>query len=187
MQVVCHEGSHALLCQYFRVPVREMGVGLLLYFLPVAYVDRTDAYRLRSRWQRAMIALAGPASDLVWTGIYGVLVLQLSGGLLLETAHALLFFNLFLLVVNLNPILPTDGYAALEAAAGELNFRARAMAYLAHRISFTPLSSSLQGISTSRVLAYLAFVGVYLAYVALLLLSFGSALIRGILATLGRL
>jgi putative peptide zinc metalloprotease protein len=66
---VAHELAHALTASYFGVKVREFGVGLLYYMIPVAYTDRTDSYRLTSVHSRAAIALAGPAFDLCAAGL----------------------------------------------------------------------------------------------------------------------
>ena len=71
IHTIFHELSHALVGSYYGVKTREIGVALLYYFLPVAYTDRTDAYRLRSFHSRAAIALAGPMLDLYGMGICG--------------------------------------------------------------------------------------------------------------------
>lgn len=180
LQVVCHETAHALVCEYLGAPVREAGVALLFYFMPVAYVDRTDAYRLRSRWARAAIALAGPASDLLWTGAYSTLLL-LTGS---PVAHLLAFFNLFIFVFNLNPLLPTDGWSALEALAGGLNFRQRAMGYLLHRVTGVEMPSSLRGVSRGQAAAYLGFAILFLCYVALLLVATGANIVYAVTSLL---
>ena len=63
LQILIHETLHAVVAQYLRRPVRGLGVALLFYFMPLAYVDRTDAYRHRGRPGRVMLAVAGPLSD----------------------------------------------------------------------------------------------------------------------------
>ena len=44
------------------------------------------------------------------------------------TAHLVLAVQVVLVLSNLNPLLPTDGYHAFEAGVGSLNFRRRAFA-----------------------------------------------------------
>ncbi|WP_051471143.1 M50 family metallopeptidase [Patulibacter minatonensis] len=156
-QITTHELAHAFACERRGVPVREAGIGLMLGVIPVAYVDRTDAYRVRSRKGRAAIALAGPANDLLWTGACAAVVLTTSG-IVAETATLVLFFQLALLAANLNLILPTDGYHAIEAMAGEMNFRGRATSYVVHRVLRQPLPSTLQAVSRRRRAAYVSFV-----------------------------
>jgi putative peptide zinc metalloprotease protein len=156
-QITTHELAHAFACERRGVPVREAGIGLMLGVIPVAYVDRTDAYRVRSRKGRAAIALAGPANDLLWAGATGAVIL-LADGAVAETATLVLFFQLALLAANLNLILPTDGYHAIEAMAGEMNFRGRATSYVVHRLLRQPLPSTLQTVGRRRRAAYVSFV-----------------------------
>ncbi|NUR91568.1 MAG: hypothetical protein HOY71_46480, partial [Nonomuraea sp.] len=105
LSVFLHESAHALVAQVLRVPVRGLGVALLFYFLPLAFVDRTDAYRLRGRGGRVTLALAGVMSDGWLTGINAVVALN-STGFVQHTSLFLLGFQLVGLIINLNPLLP---------------------------------------------------------------------------------
>ncbi|MBT2445592.1 PqqD family peptide modification chaperone [Streptomyces sp. ISL-43] len=163
LQIAVHELGHALVCQYLRVPVREAGITLMLYVMPVAYVDRTDAYRVRSRAPRVLIALAGPMSDAVWAGVAGLLLLTADGPVH-DVAGALLQLQLLLMLVNLNPLLPSDGYHALESTMGSVNVRGRSFAYLAHLVTRTPLPSNLAATGRAKRFGYLAFGTLCLAY-----------------------
>ncbi|GII03191.1 hypothetical protein Pta02_51990 [Planobispora takensis] len=165
LQVVVHEAAHALVCQYLRAPIREAGVGLMLYFMPVAYVDRTDAYRIRSRGGRVMIALAGPFSDQIWYGVTGVVALTV-GGQVGDIAYVLLVLQTLLTVVNLNPLLPSDGYHAIAAATGAVNLRGRAFAYLAHVVLRSPLPSSMHALTGWKRAGYLLFGALCFLYAA---------------------
>ncbi|MCX4731498.1 PqqD family peptide modification chaperone [Streptomyces sp. NBC_01363] len=156
LQIAVHELSHALVCQTLRVPVREAGITLMLYVMPVAYVDRTDAYRVRGRAPRALIALAGPMSDAIWAGITGVVLLD-SSGAVHDIAGALLQLQLLLMIVNLNPLLPSDGYHALESAMGAVNIRGRSFAYLVHLVTKAPLPSHLLASSRPKRVGYCVF------------------------------
>lgn len=172
--ITCHEFAHALTAQVVGVPIREMGVGLLYYFMPVAYVDHTDSYRVRSRLHRAAISLAGPVNDLLFAGL-SALVVWFGSGAAQTTAMLLLFFQLSLVIGNLNPLLPTDGYKSLEAAFGQINLRNRAFTYLYHRLTGKPLPSSLAYLKPGQARFYLiygAVSGLYIAFVAYLI--FGS-------------
>ncbi|WP_189246788.1 PqqD family peptide modification chaperone [Streptosporangium pseudovulgare] len=165
VQIICHETAHALACQYLRAPIREAGVGLMLYFMPVAYVDRTDAYRIRSRGGRVMIALAGPFSDQLWFGVTGVIALT-APGQAGDIAYVLLVLQGMLTLVNLNPLLPSDGYHAVTAAVGAVNLRGRAFAYLTHVVLRGPLPSGMRALGAWRKAGYLLFGGLCLAYAA---------------------
>jgi putative peptide zinc metalloprotease protein len=169
-QVVTHEGSHALVSQLFGVPAREAGVALLYGFMPVAYVDRTDAYRLRGRLPRAAIALAGPANDLLWAGATAAIALT-QHGVVGASAQMLVWFQLGSLVAVLNPFLPTDGYRAVESLAGQLNFRGRTIAFLAHRLAGRDAPAHLRVSTRRQRLSYVVFAAGCVAYALLALVG----------------
>lgn len=165
-QTAIHELSHAVACRYYGIPVREIGVGLLFYFIPAAYVDRTDAYRLPSRRARVLIALAGVCVDILWLGGYAILAEHV-GGQLQQVCILLLWLQVAALVGNLNPLLPTDGYDALEAGLGAVNLRARAFTSLRCLVLRQPLPSWLATRSRPQRARYLLFGLVCLSYAAL--------------------
>ncbi|GAB1641471.1 PqqD family peptide modification chaperone [Krasilnikovia sp. MM14-A1259] len=165
-QIAVHEVGHAIVCQYLGVPVREAGITLMLFVMPVAYVDRTDAYRIRSRGSRTLIALAGPLSDVLWAGATSLVILT-THGVAAHIATQLLQMQVLLMIVNLNPLLPSDGYHALESAFGAINLRGRAFSYLAHLVSRSELPSYLRILGRVRRFGYLAFGVVCLSYGAL--------------------
>jgi putative peptide zinc metalloprotease protein len=149
-QIAFHELSHALVCQYLRAPVREAGVGLMLYVMPVGYVDRTDAYRVRDRKSRAFIALAGPVNDQLWFGVTGIIAITQQGTELGHLAFTYLIFQAFLTLMNFNPVAPSDGYHMVSALSGAINFRGQALSYLTHLVLRLPLTPELERIPTSR-------------------------------------
>ena len=55
---VIHETGHAVAARYHGVQVGKIGI-LFFFMAPLAYVDVTDAWKLKSRWSRVQIALAG--------------------------------------------------------------------------------------------------------------------------------
>lgn len=179
-QITAHELSHAVACRYYGVRVREIGVGLLFYVVPAAYVDRTDAYRLSGRSARVVISLAGVALDVLWIGGYAALSAYGSGQVA-QVAGILMWVQLAFLFGNLNPLLPTDGYHALEAAFATLNLRSRAFAALRCAVLREPRPSWLAARSTARRIGYQVFGIVCLAYAALIVLLVvrGFALLIG--------
>jgi putative peptide zinc metalloprotease protein len=167
VQAAVHESAHATVCQALGVPVREAGVKLFLLLIPLTFVDRTDAYRVRSRSGRAALALAGPLIDLTAAGLTSTLIL--ADPVRFGELRWLLGMQLFLACNNLNPLLPvTDGHHALEAALGEINLRHRAFTYLARVLFRIPLSSAHRATSAGRRGMYLIYgliSGVYVAVV----------------------
>lgn len=167
LQTVVHEMWHAVVCALHGIAPRELGIAFWYGFMPIAYVDRTDSYRLRGRGGRIAICLAGPVQDLGWVSIYTTLALTV-GGIVGQTAHVAVVFALYLVLFNMNPLLPTDGQQAVEAAMGEVNYRGRAMAYFAHLALRVPLPSYLTGVSRSRRYGYLGYGAVCAAYLAIM-------------------
>lgn len=164
VQVVGHELAHALVCQVLRVPVRAAGVGLLMWCVPVAYVDRTDAYRLRTRTGPVAIALAGVCSDGIAIGI-AALTATAGGGPAAQVAPVLLVLQLAMLAVNLNPLLPGDGVTALQSAFGPVDHRGRALLLLRSAVLRRPLPPTLARLPGSRRIGYLAYAVACAAYV----------------------
>ncbi len=167
LHLVLHEMSHTLVSSYYGVRVRELGIALLYYIFPVAYTDRTDAYRLRDPRQRIRISLAGPAFDISGASISGLLALTTTGWLS-ATAHALSLIQLLTFFSNLNPLMPSDGYHALEAAFGELNFRQRTFFLLWHCITLRPLPAYLRDIAPRQKWFYLCYALLMLGYILML-------------------
>ncbi|WP_370948444.1 hypothetical protein AB5J62_12880 [Amycolatopsis sp. cg5] len=167
-QTLLHETSHGVLCRYYAVPAREVGVALWFYVMPIGYVDRSDAVRLEKRWPRIAILLAGPAFDGIVLGTTATLLLTGVGdpGVL----GTLVAFQTVMMVMNFNPMLPTDGQQVLENALGKLNLRSRAMTYVLHRVLRKPLPSALHRVGRGdRTL----FWGYGIACLAYMLLVFG--------------
>jgi putative peptide zinc metalloprotease protein len=177
VELVAHEAAHAFACQVLGVPIRESGVALWFGVLPIAYVDHTDAYRVRRRRGRVAIALAGPASDLLFAGASAAVALTAAGGLA-GAAQLLLMLQLSMTVANLDPLLPTDGYRALEALAGEVNLRARAFGYLSARALRVELTSAFARVTAARARAYAGYALASGAYTLFLLAGLGLAIVR---------
>ncbi|MCX4587919.1 hypothetical protein [Streptomyces sp. NBC_01481] len=167
LYVLMHETAHALVAQMLGTPVRGLGVALLFYFMPVAYVDRTDAYRFRGRGGRVVLAMAGILSDGWFCAVSGAVALN-SAGLLRDTAVLLLGMQLLMLIINLNPLMPSDGYTALEAASGLTNARGRAFALLRHTARRQELPAHLANLSKAARRGHMAYGLFSVAYVCLL-------------------
>lgn len=183
-----HEVAHAVVAARFGARVRQMGV-MLLFFQPCLYTDASDAWRL-TRAARFWISMAGVLANVFFIGILVVawaLVGPWLGGVFLLAAT----FIAFSTVVNLNPLMPFDGYFALMDLVGVTNLRQQGMAALVdvvHR----------RGADERRVkdrrglyltfgavsLTYTALAIVLIAYIAVSLLGYllGAAAILAMLA-----
>ena len=142
VSIVGHESWHAIVAGWLGPPVRGLGVALMFWVMPIAYVDRTDSYRVRSRRGLTMLALAGIFSDGVVCGLEAA-VAWASTGTVRQVALTLCAFQLTMLVTNLNPLTQSDGVAAVEAATGSVNLRGRSMFVLRCILTRQPLPPGL--------------------------------------------
>jgi putative peptide zinc metalloprotease protein len=177
LEVALHELGHAAACRAAGIRVREAGLMLWCGFLPLAYVDITDVYRLASKRARAAVALAGPGVDLLAAGASAIVVLT-TAGVVRGTACTAFLSQLAILGRNLAPLPPADGYFALQAATGEVNLGRRSFSHL-HGAArglvcrlvrrAAPANAPLGRVGARRHGAYVAYAGCTLGYVAVLL------------------
>ncbi len=167
LHLIGHELCHAVTGSYFGVKVRELGVALLYYFIPVGYADHTDNYHLNKSSQRAYIALAGPAFDLTAAALSG-LIACVSTGWVAATFHALFLLQMTTFAYDLNPLMPSDGYHAIEAGFGELNFRRRSFTLLFKLLLRQRLEDYLATLSQKQRVLRVCYALFSLIYIALL-------------------
>ena len=167
LHLIGHELCHAVTGSYFGVKVRELGVALLYYFIPVGYADHTDNYHLNKSSQKAYIALAGPAFDLSAAALSGLIACA-SSGWVAATFHALFLLQLTTFAYDLNPLMPSDGYHAVEAGFGELNFRRRSFTLLFKLILRQRLEDYLATLSQRQRVLRVCYAVFSLIYIALL-------------------
>jgi putative peptide zinc metalloprotease protein len=130
VEVAAHELGHAAACRCLGLGIREAGIMLWAWVVPLAYVDCTDVYRLPARRHRVLVALAGPFVDLVAIGSAAAVFLASANPEVRGTAFTLVFSMGVMLARNLAPLPPGDGYHALSAAIGELNLLGRSLGHL---------------------------------------------------------
>lgn len=173
LHMLLHELCHVIVGSYFKVKIRTVGVGLLYYVLPFFYMDRSDSYRLRSSKHHMYIALAGPAFDIT-AATLSAIIMNTSTGWLKATFHVLLLAQTVTFMADINPLLPTDGYRALESALKEINLRQRAFQTLAcvftrkqlppHLITQSAKARSGYLVYGSLAMAWTAFLVSYVAF-----------------------
>lgn len=126
---IVHESGHAIAAKRNGVRVGDAGIMLFL-FAPMAYVDVTDAWRLRNRWSRVQIALGGVYFE-AWTAIFAVFAFALMPDGLARHAAAqwIMIAGPASWLVNANPLLRLDGYYALSDALNIPNLRMHGRAH----------------------------------------------------------
>ncbi len=134
-----HELSHALACVRYDVECREMGL-LFLCFMPCFYCDTTDAWRLTSRWQRAVIGAAGMYAEIILASIAAAIWIGTHDGMLHSiAANMMIVCSVSTLLLNANPLLRYDGYYILSDLCGIPNLAEQsrdALRVLTDRIVF---------------------------------------------------
>ena len=144
MWVVCkliHEIGHAVAARYHGVKVGK--VGLLFFFCaPLAYVDVTDAWKLKSRWRRVQIALAGVYLELAVASIAVWAWWIFPEGYMQHLAAQLFFVaGPATLLVNANPLLRLDGYYVVSDVTEIPNLRMHGRSQLAGFVEQVVLGS----------------------------------------------
>lgn len=120
-----HELGHALVAKRYGCRVSSMGVAFLL-LTPILYTDTTDAWRLRSRFQRLDIVTAG-----IRVEIYLACVATFLWGIVPEGSfrHVLFFIAttswISSVLINISPFMRFDGYYALSDFLGMENLQPR--------------------------------------------------------------
>ncbi|MBN1947942.1 MAG: hypothetical protein JW797_19905 [Bradymonadales bacterium] len=135
LTLTLHELSHGLVSKRHGAEVHEMGF-MLLYFMPCAYTDISNAYLVPRKRDRIAITLAGSVCDLaVWALASIALLLlrpgptgtQILGALMLTTGYRSV-------ALNLNPLIKLDGYYVLVDWLEMPNLRQRSQEAIRWRI-----------------------------------------------------
>jgi Zn-dependent protease len=154
--VVLHEFGHAMAGRHFGIRTPDIS---LLPIGGVAHMERIP----EKPWQELVVALAGPAVNVVIAIVLGA-ILAVTGGLWIVTPDAwrtllqnLMTINLALVAFNLIPAFPMDGGRVLRAVLG----------------FFLPFTTSSRiAARTGQVMALLFVAGGFLWNPMLLLIAF---------------
>jgi len=171
LQLAVHELLHALTMGFLRLPVRDMGVGLVFSVVPAGYVDRSSTYGLRSRGGRAMVSLSGPLWDLLCLGLVAGTATLVEQPEIRTVMTWLSYFQVYSLVINLNPLFRTDGYYVVESLLGSVNMRTRAFLHVVLTLGRRELPAHLRATSARTRAGYWAYAVVCACYAAFIVLT----------------
>ncbi|TNM61739.1 site-2 protease family protein [Aliirhizobium smilacinae] len=129
-----HELGHAYVAHRFDCRIPTMGVAFMV-MVPLLYTDVSDAWKLKSRWQRLRIDSAGMLVELT-VAAYALLAWAfVPDGPLRSAVFVLAATGVVLsLVVNLNPFMRFDGYYILADLLGIENLQPRSFRHMRWRL-----------------------------------------------------
>jgi hypothetical protein len=177
--IAIHELGHGFTCKYFGGQVHEIGA-MLMYFEPAFFCNVNDAWtfpELRARlWVTAagswiQMVLASLAAIIWWAAAAGTLVSQVA-------LAAVIIGGIITVFMNVNPLIPLDGYYALSDYLEVPNLRQRAFAHLSWFLKTRVLRLDLpQPAADQREQRiFLIYGGLAAAYIALILGLFAAGL-----------
>lgn len=109
---IFHELSHGLACRRFGGRVGPMGVVLIL-LAPLAYIDVSASWQLRSKWRRIAVAGAGIYMDCWMTALAALCWVQTRSVVYSSFLYDLVMMGAISLIFNGNPIIRSDSYYIL--------------------------------------------------------------------------
>lgn len=131
---VLHEIGHGLAVKAWGGRVHEMGLMLLL-FVPVPYVDASEATRFPERRRRAIVGGMGVMVELGLASVAMLVWTLAEPGLVRAAAfNVMLIGGVSTLLFNGNPLLRFDGYYVLSDLTDIPNLATRSSRYLQYLI-----------------------------------------------------
>ena len=129
--IAIHELGHGFTCKYFGGHVHEIGA-MLIYFEPAFFCNVNDAWTFPERRARLWVTAAGSWIQFAIAGVAAVIWWAATPGTLVsEVAFAaVLIGGVTTVLMNVNPLIPLDGYYALSDYLEVPNLRQRAAARL---------------------------------------------------------
>ena len=119
ISLALHELGHAVACRRVGGRVGKIGVGLLYYFLPIAYADVSGTYLVPDRWRRMLVGAAGILVNQSLVAVaYPFMALTASGTAVHSIATAVVVMNVGTYIVNSIPFIRLDGYYMLADLLG---------------------------------------------------------------------
>lgn len=118
LNIVLHEFAHAVSCVKYGGEVKTIGI-MLFYLLPCFYCDVSSIYGIKSKKQRAFVALSGIYINLLVANFMLIMAIVLSYFgeveiVLYYTSMSIIFISMY----NLIPFVKLDGYWVLSAITG---------------------------------------------------------------------
>jgi putative peptide zinc metalloprotease protein len=129
--IAIHELAHGYTCKYYGGQVHEIGA-MLFYFEPAFFCNVNDAWTFPELKARLWVTAAGSWAQMVVASVAAVVWWAATPGTVMYTigVSAVMMGGLTSVLMNLNPLVPLDGYYALSDWLEVPNLRHRAMTHL---------------------------------------------------------
>lgn len=109
-----HEMGHAIAIKRFGGQVHTLGL-MFIVLTPLPYVDATQTWALRNRWQRAIVGSAGMYFELFIAALAAMLWARTAPGIVNSLAYNMMIIgSVSSLLFNGNPLLKFDAYYMLS-------------------------------------------------------------------------
>ena len=123
-----HELGHAFTAKRYGCKVATMGVAFLVLF-PVLYTDTTDSWKLKSKYQRLKIVIAGMKVEIYLAFLATFLWSFTPEGIVKSILFTIATTSwISSLLINISPFLRFDGYYALSDLSDSKNLQPRSFA-----------------------------------------------------------
>jgi multidrug efflux pump subunit AcrA (membrane-fusion protein) len=177
--IAIHELGHGFTCKYFGGQVHEIGA-MLMYFEPAFFCNVNDAWTFPELRARLWVTAAGSWIQMVVASIGAIVWWAAAPGTLISEVAlaAVLIGGIITVFMNVNPLIPLDGYYALSDYLEVPNLRQRASAHLAWLVKTRVLRLDLpQPPADAREQRiFLIYGGLALIYIALILTFFAATM-----------
>jgi len=109
-----HELGHAMMVKKFGGRVNQMGV-MILIFTPIPFMDATQSWLFRSKYQRALVGAAGMIVELFFAAIAAIIWANTGDGIIHSISFNMMIIgSVSSIFFNGNPLLRFDSYFILS-------------------------------------------------------------------------
>ncbi len=131
---IIHELGHAYTATKYGVPVTSIGLAFIVLY-PILYTETTNAWKLKNRNQRLVIAAGGMMAELALASVTLILWHFLPPGMAQSLCFMVAIVSMIAsLFVNLNPLMKFDGYYLFSDIVGIDNLQDRSFAFAKWRL-----------------------------------------------------
>jgi putative peptide zinc metalloprotease protein len=129
--IAIHELGHGFTCKYFGGQVHEIGA-MLIYFEPAFFCNVNDAWTFPDLRARLWVTAAGSWIQLFVASLAAIVWWAATPGTMISNIafSAVLIGGVTTVFMNVNPLIPLDGYYALSDYLEVPNLRQRASGYI---------------------------------------------------------